>query len=53
MVIIIKYFGWRAMYYLMGSFGITLAVTILALVKQQKKDEPEEKVLQMPMPDEE
>lgn len=33
MVLIIKSFGWRAMYYTMGSFGIVLGGLTLAFVK--------------------
>lgn len=33
MVLIIKFFGWRAMYYFMGSIGITLGAIVLAFVK--------------------
>lgn len=43
LVIVIKSFGWRAMYYIMGASGICLGLVMSLLIKSPPKvSEPED-----------
>lgn len=41
MILILKNYGWRAVYYFMGTFGVVLGLLAAAFVKNPKPAEPE------------
>ena len=52
MILILKNYGWRAVYYFMGSFGAILGLITMAFVRNPKPIEPEvdEEVLHLQNP---
>ena len=53
MILILKNYGWRAVYYFMGSFGAILGLVAMAFVRNPKVvevEEPDKDVLKIQNP---